>query len=85
MHLQDFAAEGTWPFQGKKLNISMLQMKAVHLALNAFLHRIMGESVILMSDIATVVASQKKLGGTNLLISGGSFVMWGYTVMCWLT
>ena len=38
----------------------MLEMKAVQLTVNVFLSRILGESVVLMSNNATVVAHMKK-------------------------
>ena len=51
--------------QGKnELHINVLKMKAVQLALNTFLTRIKGESVLLMSDNAMMVANLKKQGGT---------------------
>ena len=41
----------------------MLEMKAVKLALKAFHHQIMEESIVLMSDSATTVACTTKQGG----------------------
>ena len=41
---------------GEDLHINALEMKAVILALNAFVDRLAGESVILVIDNATVVA-----------------------------
>ena len=44
--------------------MNMLQMKAMILALNAFLDGITGKSLVLVSDNASVVACLKKHGGT---------------------
>ena len=44
--------------------MNMLQLKAMILALNAFLDRITGKSLVLVSDNASVVACLKKHGGT---------------------
>ena len=46
------------------MHISVLEMKAVLLVLTAFLDRLTGESVVLMSDNATAVAHLRKQGGT---------------------
>ena len=51
-------------FGEKKLHINILEMKAVHLAFNAFLTRLLGKFVVPMRDNATVVACLKKHGGT---------------------
>ena len=63
-HLLDHTVAGIWLLKEKDLQINVLEMKAVQLALNAFLTRIAGELVILMRDTATVVIYLKKQGGT---------------------
>ena len=55
-HLQSLTAAGVWSWEEKALYVSVLEMKAFQLALNAFNPRIVGELVILLSDNATVVA-----------------------------
>ena len=57
----------------------MLKMKVIWLYLNAFLSRILGESVILMSDSATVVAYLKKQGN---MVSGVMCSMALENVVC---
>ena len=58
-YLQDVATVGVWS-QDRELHINTLEMKVVLLALNTFLPRILGESVVLMSNNATVVAYLEK-------------------------
>ena len=48
----------------KDLHINILEIKAVHLAQNAFLPRIMGGLVVMISDNATEVSYLKKRWGT---------------------
>ena len=57
MHLQDLTAARMWNSQEKEHDISVLKMKAVQLALNALVNTIMGETLVLMSNNVTVVAS----------------------------
>ena len=44
----------------KELYINIIEMKMVQVTLNSFLPRILGESIVFMSDNTTVVAYQKK-------------------------
>ena len=63
-HLQDLTPAGVWSQkEEKKLCIILLEMKAVQLPPIAFLPRVLGESVILMSNNATVVVFLKKQEG----------------------
>ena len=48
----------------KELHINNLEMKVIQHPLNAFLLRIVGKSVMLLSDNATMVAYLKKHGDT---------------------
>ena len=57
------AGAGVCSREERELHINVLEMEAVQLALNAFLPRILGELVIVMSDSATVVAYVKKQEG----------------------
>ena len=50
----------------RELPVSVLEMKAVQLALNGFLHRIMGESLVLISTSATVVVYLCKSRGDSI-------------------
>ena len=59
MHLQDLNAVGTWMEEEEIRHIGVLEITSVQLALNAFHLRIMGESVVLMNDNATVVVYVK--------------------------
>ena len=49
---------------GEKLHVSVLEMKAVQLALNVFLHRTVGGALVLMSENASVVVYLKEQGRT---------------------
>ena len=48
----------------RRTSTNVLEMMAVILALNTFLYQVSGESVVLMSHNATVVAYLRKQGGT---------------------
>ena len=61
-HLQVLIVAGVWSQDVKELNMYGLWMRAVQVTLKAFLPRIIGESVVLISDNATVVAYLEKLG-----------------------
>ena len=53
-HLLDMTASEVWSQEESSLHISVLEMKAVSLALAAFLPQLSSQSVILMSDNALV-------------------------------
>ena len=53
VHLQDLTTAGTWTSEEKELHISRL-------SLNTFLHQIIGEPEVIMSDDAAVVAYLEK-------------------------
>ena len=55
VHLQDLTTSGIWIREELSLHINIFGMKAVQLALNTFTGRIMGESMVLMSNGVTVV------------------------------
>ena len=54
-HLLDMMASGVWSMEESLMHINVLEMKAVSLALAAFLPHLLGQSVVLMSDNASVV------------------------------
>ena len=60
--LQDLTSVEIWTEEELNLHVNILEMKAVQLALNVFRDWIMGESVVLMSNSATMMAYIKKLG-----------------------
>ena len=60
MHLQDLRAAGTWTAEEKKLYISILETRAVQLALDTFIDRVIGEHLVFMSNNTIVVAYLKK-------------------------
>ena len=55
-HLLDLTASGLWSTQESSMHIKVFKMKAVLLALAAFLPQLSGQSLVLMSDNASVVA-----------------------------
>ena len=55
-HLLDLTASWVWSQEESSLHISVLEMKAVSLALAAFLLQLLGQSIVLMRDNAMVVA-----------------------------
>ena len=63
-HLLDQFVSGTWTEEESREHINLLELKAVFLALQAFQHRVVGQSVALMCDNSTVVAYVNKQGGT---------------------
>ena len=63
-HLQYLTAARVWSKEERELHINVLEMKAVQLAWNAFLSRILGELVALMNNNASLVTYLKKQGGT---------------------
>ena len=64
MHLQHLTTAWTWALEEEELSISIMEMKAVQLILEAFKSRTIEEDLVLMSDSATVVAYLKKQGRT---------------------
>ena len=60
MHRQDLTAARVWSREEKEILVINVEMKVAHLALSAFLSWILGKSVILMSNNATVVAYFEK-------------------------
>ena len=55
-----FDCSGDMDILGEKLHVSVLEMKAVQLALNVFLHRTVGGALVLMSENASVVVYLKE-------------------------
>ena len=65
--LQDLLAAGFWSQKERGASLKVLEIKAVQYALSAFLS-ILGESVVLTSDNATVVTYLKKQGSTVSMV-----------------
>ena len=63
-HLEELLLSGVWSEEDKHLHINLLELKAAFLALQEFQDRLVGHSVVLMSDNTTVVAYVNKQGGT---------------------
>ena len=63
-HLRDQHVSGVWSDQEKLLHISLLEMKALFLGLQAFREEGIGHHVTAMCDNSTVVAYVNKQGGT---------------------
>ena len=63
-HLLDQNVSGVWSDQEKLLHISLLEMKALFLGLQAFQEDVAGHHVTAMCDNSTVVAYVNKQGGT---------------------
>ena len=61
-HLLNLTTAEIWCREEEQLHINVLEMKAVHLAPDAFLDLVVGESVVLMSDDTAVAAYLKKRG-----------------------
>ena len=57
--------QGIWSQSEKRLHINCLEMKAVHIALQKFMHLIKGQNVLIRSDNITVVQYINKQGGTR--------------------
>ena len=63
-HLLNQHVSGVWSDQEKLLHISLLEMKALFLGLQAFQEDVIGHHVTAMCDNSTVVAHVNKQGGT---------------------
>ena len=63
-YLLDFTASGMWPAVETQKHINALEMRAMEPALTSFLPQLVGQSVILMIDNASVVAYLSHQGGT---------------------
>ena len=50
-HLQELTAAGEWLDRELGKHINILELRAVLIALTAFLKKIFGQSIVLMSDI----------------------------------
>ena len=59
----ELTSAGTWSSQEEELHITILKMKLIQLALNALLHWVMRDTLVLKSDNATVMAHVKDQGG----------------------
>ena len=55
-HLLNLTTSGVWSEEESQGHINVLEMRAVELALVSFLPQLAGQSVVLMSDNASVVA-----------------------------
>lgn len=62
-YLEALLALGVWDQNNKRLHISILELKANFLALEEFQDRVMGHSLVLMSNSNTAVAYINKEGG----------------------
>lgn len=61
-HLEDLLILGEWSQLDKQLHINVLELKAAFLVLQEFQERVMGHSVVLMTDNTTVVVYVNKRG-----------------------
>ena len=68
VHFQDVTVAGMQSPQDNEFHVDNLEMKAVQLAINTFLGRVMGEVLLLVRNSTTVVAYLQKQGGTVSLI-----------------
>ena len=64
-------ASGQWPGDQKFYHINWLELKAIHLALQAFLPTVRGKVVLIATDNSTMVAHIKR-HGTYVPSSGSS-------------
>ena len=63
-HLEELLVSGVWSEEDTHLHINLLELKAAFFGLQEFQYRLVGHSVVLMSDNTTVVAYVNKQGGT---------------------
>ncbi|XP_048250608.1 uncharacterized protein LOC125378710 [Haliotis rufescens] len=64
-HMDDATIQGKWSSQEKELHINCLEMRAIYLALTAWLDRLHHSSVKIATDHSTVVAYIQHQGGTR--------------------
>ena len=63
-HLNQCSTKGLWTEGEKRLHISVLELKAVSLALRSFKDQCQNQTVLVATDNSTVVAYINKQGGT---------------------
>ena len=64
-HLDHNSTKGLWSDREKRLHISVLELKAVSLALQSFKDQCQNQTVLVATDNSTVVAYINKQGGTH--------------------
>ena len=64
-HLEQASTKGLWSDREKRLNINVLELKAVSLALQRFKDQCQNQTVLVATDNSTVVAYINKQGGTH--------------------
>ena len=64
-HLDQSSTKGLWSHWEKRLDINVLELKAVSLALRSFKDQCQNEMVLVATDNSTVVAYINKQGGTQ--------------------
>lgn len=64
-HLGDLQASGIWGPMDRGQHINLLELRAVHLALQAFLHQVQDRQVLISTDNTSVVAYINRQGGTH--------------------
>lgn len=63
--LEGHRASGVWKIQEQALHITILELRAVRMAVQAFVHLIAGKAIQLLSDNTTAIAYIRNQGGTQ--------------------
>ena len=64
-HLEQTSTKGLWSDREKRLHINVLELKAISLALQSFKDQCQNQTVLVATDISTVVAYINKQVGTH--------------------
>ena len=64
-HLGDLEAQGVWSTRERQSHLSILELRAVFLALQAFKSTVQGKAIVAMTDNTTVVGYITNQGGTH--------------------
>ena len=64
-HLDQSSTKGLWSDREKRLQINVLELKAVSLALRSFKDKCQSQTVLVATDNSTVIAYINKQGGTH--------------------
>ena len=78
-HILDLTASGVWSEEKSQEHINVQEMRAVELALASFLPQLAGQSVVLISDNASVIAYLRHQGSTvssRLRLMASAITLW---------
>ena len=63
--LEGLRTSGIWSTQEQSLHITVLELRAVQLAIQSLVHVVQGKSIQVLSDNTSAIASIRNQGGTH--------------------